>query len=102
MSKNQQTITRAHLIEAVRLRTGFSRSDSARFVEEILKQLITALTEGKTVKVKSFGSFHPRQQGLRTGRNPKTGIEAPIPPRVAILFRPSRKLRKYVNNPAIE
>jgi nucleoid DNA-binding protein len=31
------------------------------------------------------------------GRNPKTGIPAPIPPHRVVVFKPSATLRKAVN-----
>jgi len=49
---------------------------------------------GESVKLSAFGSFVIRNKGPRTGRNPKTGIEVPIPPRTVVVFKASDVLRK--------
>jgi integration host factor subunit alpha len=52
---------------------------------------------GEAVKLSSFGSFVVAKRGQRVGRNPKTGEEAPIPPRRAVVFKPSPILKQQVN-----
>jgi len=92
-----QTITRAHLSEAVYQEVGLSRNESADLVESVLKAIGDSLTEGETVKLSSFGSFSVRQKGGRMGRNPKTGEEVPIKPRRVLVFRPSHVLKERIN-----
>ena len=87
-------VTRVDLVEAVYKRIGLSRSESARLVELVLREMTNCLENGETVKLSSFGSFVVRRKGPRTGRNPKTGIEVPITPRRVIVFKPSDVLRE--------
>jgi integration host factor subunit alpha len=68
-----------------------SRAESARLVEQVLKEITNC---GETVKLASFGSFMVRTRGPRTGRNPKTGVPAPIAPMRVIVFKPSGVLRE--------
>lgn len=91
------TITRAHLSEAVYQEVGLSRNESAELVEAILDQVADALAKGETVKISSFGTFSVRQKGQRVGRNPKTGEEVPILPRRVLVFRPSQVLKSRIN-----
>ena len=91
------TVTRAHLSEAVYQEVGLSRNESAQLVESVLAQICSSLVQGETVKVSSFGSFSVRQKGGRIGRNPKTGEEVPIAPRRVLVFRPSHVLKDQVN-----
>jgi integration host factor subunit alpha len=91
------TITRAHLSEAVYQEVGLSRNESAELVETVLRQIADCLSEGDTVKLSSFGSFSVRQKGGRMGRNPKTGEEVPIKPRRVLVFRPSHVLKEQIN-----
>ena len=49
------------------------------------------------MKLSSFGAFVVRSKGQRIGRNPKTGVEAPILPRRVMVFRPSNVLKARVN-----
>jgi integration host factor subunit alpha len=66
-------------------------------VESVLKEITGTLAKGETVKLSSFGTFIVRKKGKRLGRNPKTGIEAPISPRRVVVFKPSAILKQQVN-----
>lgn len=91
------TITRAHLTEAVYQEVGLSRNESAELVESVLQEISDALTRGEMVKISSFGSFSVRDKGRRVGRNPKTGEEVPILPRRVLVFRASHVLKDRIN-----
>jgi integration host factor subunit alpha len=91
------TITRAHLSEAVYQEVGLSRNESADLVESVLNEISDSLAKGETVKISSFGSFSVRQKGRRVGRNPKTGEEVPIQPRRVLVFRASNVLKSRIN-----
>ena len=91
------TVTRAHLAEAVYQEVGLSRNESADLVETVLKEIADALARGENVKISSFGSFFVRNKGQRIGRNPKTGEEVPINPRRVLVFRASHVLKDRVN-----
>ena len=94
----EKTITRAQLSEAVYQEVGLSRNESADLLEAVLGEISTALAQGETVKISSFGSFSVRAKGQRVGRNPKTGEEVPILPRRVLVFRPSQLLKKRIND----
>ena len=91
------TLTRAHLSEAVYQEVGLSRNESAQLVESILEEIASTLEAGEKVKLSSFGTFAVRQKGGRMGRNPKTGEAVPIEPRRVLVFRPSNVLKDVVN-----
>jgi len=91
------TVTRAHLSEAVYQEVGLSRNESAQLVETILEEIASTLENGENVKLSSFGTFAVRQKGGRMGRNPKTGEAVPIEPRRVLVFRPSNVLKDMVN-----
>ena len=92
-----ETVTRAHLGEAVYQEVGLSRNESTDLLETVLSLMTASLVEGETVKISSFGSFSVRQKGQRIGRNPKTGEEVPILPRKVLVFRPSQVLKSQIN-----
>ncbi|MCF8469833.1 MAG: integration host factor subunit alpha [Parvibaculum sp.] len=93
-----ETVTRAHLSEAVYQEVGLSRNESAELVELVLAEISNCLANGDTVKLSSFGSFSVRKKGGRMGRNPKTGEEVPIKPRQVLVFRPSHVLKERINS----
>jgi len=90
-------VTRVDLYEAVYQKAGLSRSGSLALVELVLKEITDTLAKGETVKLSSFGSFLVRRKKQRLGRNPKTGIEAPISPRRVIVFKASAILKQQIN-----
>ena len=85
------------MYEAVYQKVGLSRTECAAFVELVLQEITACIERGETVKLSSFGSFVVRKKGPRIGRNPKTGIEAPIPPRRIMAFKPSAILKRRIN-----
>jgi integration host factor subunit alpha len=94
----ENTVTRAHLSEAVYQAVGLSRNESAELVESVLDELGNSLVGGDPVKISSFGTFQVRQKGGRIGRNPKTGEEVPIQPRRVLVFRASHVLKERINS----
>ncbi len=97
-----RTVTRADLAEAVYLRVGLARTESAELVETFLEEISQALARGETVKLSSFGSFVVRAKGERVGRNPKTGVEVPITPRRVMMFKPSNILKARVDGRSLD
>jgi len=92
----EKTLTRMDLSEAVFREVGLSRNESADLVESVLQHMSDALVKGEQVKISSFGTFSVRDKNERVGRNPKTGEEAPIPPRRVLTFRPSHLMKDRV------
>jgi integration host factor subunit alpha len=97
MPKATKSATRVDLYEAVYKKVGLSRTESSAFVELVLREITDRLVKGETVKLSSFGSFMIRKKGERVGRNPKTGIEVPIPPRRVVVFKPSAIMKQQIN-----
>ena len=91
-----KTLTRMDLSEAVFREVGLSRNESAQLVESVLGHMSDCLASGEQVKISSFGTFSVRDKPARVGRNPKTGEEAPIPPRRVLTFRPSHLMKDRV------
>lgn len=91
-----KTLTRMDLSEAVFREVGLSRNESAQLVERVLEVMSDSLVVDEQVKISSFGTFSVRSKTARVGRNPKTGEEAPIPPRRVLTFRPSHLMKERV------
>ncbi len=96
-----RTVTRADLSEAVYQKVGLSRAESARLVEQVLGEICDSLIAGKAVKLSGFGTFIVRNKAERIGRNPKTGVEAPVEKRRVMVFKPSGNLKAHMNGEAI-
>ena len=64
-----------------------------KFVDTIVKNL----REGKDIKLPGVGSIKIQERKSRLGRNPTTGDPIEIAERKAIVFRPSKNLKKKLN-----
>ena len=89
----KKTWTRNDIIEAISDNVGLSLSDSSLIIEEIFDLIMNELELGKDVKISSFGTFSVRHKKKRIGRNPKTGLEAPINARNVVTFSSSNILK---------
>lgn len=94
----EKALTRLGICEAIYKHIGLSRKDSLDIVQNILEKKSTALSQGEDVKLSSFGSFLIKRKSSRTGRNPKTKIEALISERNVVVFRPSMQLKNKINS----
>jgi integration host factor subunit alpha len=97
MSSPRKTLTRHDLYEAVYQKAGLSRSETASLVELVLKEITDVVVSGQTVKLASFGNFVVREKGERIGRNPKTGVPAPIKSRRVVCFKASAIMKQRMN-----
>lgn len=97
MSNSRKTLTRQDLYDAVYHKARLSRSETASLVELVLKEITDAVVRGETVKLASFGNFVVRDKGERMGRNPKTGVPAPIPSRRVVSFKASAIVKQRIN-----
>ena len=93
---NNNSLTRLELSDALVREVGLSRHESMQLVDDVLDHLSNSLALGENVKISSFGTFSCRQKKERIGRNPKTGIEAPIIARKVVTFKPSQIMKNLI------
>ena len=97
----RRTATRAALLDAVYASCPeLSRAQARDIFEMALEEIAETLVRGECVKLRSFGLFSVRSKRERIGRNPRTGVEAPIKSRRVLTFRPSPVLCACVNGHA--
>lgn len=86
-------LTKADLVDVVyRRHGGLTKSEAAEVVEAILGTVKTTLGDGRTVKIKNFGTFAISERPGRVGVNPSSGEKMFIPPHKGLSFRPARRL----------
>jgi integration host factor subunit alpha len=100
MSDN--TLTRAHLTEALHDEVGLTRQDCSDLVERTLDLVTEAMERGESVKLSGFGVFEVRSKRERMGRNPKTGAPATIDSRRVIGFRASQVIKARIDSALAE
>jgi len=91
------TLTKAHIIEAVRNQLDFPKNDCIEVVEKLLDIIKKTLESGEDIMVSGFGKFRVMEKKERKGRNPATDREMILDRRRVVTFRCSGVLRKKVN-----
>ena len=91
-------LTKKDIIKSIYLQIGLSKNIIDLFIEDIIKILKNSIKENKKVKISKFGTFIVRNKKKRIGRNPKTKEERNVSERSVLLFKPSKELKKYINN----
>ena len=90
-------LTKAHIIDAVAEKNGFTRKKSIETVEILLELIKRTLETGEDVLISGFGKFCVKKKNKRRGRNPATGEDLMLAPRKRVTFRSSKKLREKLN-----
>ena len=90
-------LTKKEIINSLYMQLGFPKKILENILEDFLDILLKELIKNKKVKISKFGTFILRNKKGRIGRNPKTLEKKIISERTVILFRPSRELKKYIN-----
>ena len=92
-----KNFTRKDLSNKIYKVLGFSKKFSSTFVDTFFNTVIDEIIKSNKIKISSFGTFEVKNKKPRIGRNPKTKIEAKIPSRRIVRFKPSLIFKKKVN-----
>ncbi|MDR2612012.1 MAG: HU family DNA-binding protein [Deltaproteobacteria bacterium] len=66
-------------------------------VDRLITEMMVCLQEGQDVLISGFGKFLVTDKQPRKGRNPQTNTSIELASRRVVTFRPSTKLRDYLN-----
>jgi len=89
-------MTKADLVEEVSTGTGVSKHHAALIVDGMIEAVCRALTEGKHIEIRGFGTFKVRERRARRARNPRSGAEVMVPAKIVPVFKPSKELKTQV------
>ena len=89
-------MTKADLVETISSGTGVSRHDTSLIVDGVLDSICRALSEGRHIEIRGFGTFKVRERRARRARNPRSGTEVLVPAKLVPVFKPSKELKSQV------
>ena len=89
-------MTKADIVARIAQNTGMTKADTAEVLDALLETISTALGRGEKIEMRGFGNLKVEKRKARVARNPKTGTEIRIPPRVVPVFKPSDRLKALV------
>jgi DNA-binding protein HU-beta len=90
-------VNKNQLVEQLSDTTGFTKSDTQKFVNAYVEVVSSALKKGLDVQLVGFGTFKVTKRKARTGRNPQTGKALKIPAKKVPSFRAGKALKEMVN-----
>ena len=76
----------------------FAYKDVELVVKSLIEIMSRALSEGKRIEIRGFGSFSLHYRLPRIGRNPKSGEAVNLPAKYVPHFKPGKELRDRVND----
>ena len=96
-----RALTKSELIDKVFARHGsLTNREADEAVNEILKTIISAMSQSVRVEDRGFGSFSLKHRAARTGRNPRTGATVEVPAKFVPHFRAGKEIRDAMNGRA--
>ncbi len=90
-------MTKSELVDALARREGVPRATAEVVVNVLFDRVRDALVRGERVEIRGFGSFCAKEYKGYTGRNPRTGAEIVVHPKVLPVFKVGKALRSRVN-----
>lgn len=90
-------MTKSELIDTLADRKNLPRRTAEEVVNVIFDAMRRSLVDGGRIEVRGFGSFKVRNYKGYVGRNPKTGQEIQVAPKVLPVFKVSKNLRVQLN-----
>ena len=90
-------ITRREIQEEIHHQLGVPYYLAREWVNFLIDEILEALRRGEKVKISGFGTFLVKRRGPRKGRNLHNGEIVEISPYYTVVFRPSRKLKRLLN-----
>jgi len=73
--------------------------DAEKIVDALFDEITAALTRGKRIELRGFGTFSIKIHEARTGRNPRTGALVPVPKRAHPHFKAGKEMKERLNRP---
>ncbi len=89
-------MTKADLVDEISGQTGISRQHTGIIVDQLLDAVCRALSEGRHLEIRGFGTFKVRERRARRARNPRSGTEVMVPAKLVPVFKPSKELKAQV------
>ena len=90
------SLTKSNIINKIKKSSSLTSSEASSIFESFLL-LIKSKSKSKSIKLSGFGTFSFKKTPKRVGRNPKTQDSYIIPELKKLNFKPSNKVKEYLN-----
>ncbi len=89
-------VTKKDIVMQVANDTGIKQIYVKKVLQRTLDCITKSLVDGNTVELRNFGIFKVKSRRGRTGRNPRTGQEVPVPPKKVAIFKPGLIMKRDI------
>ncbi|MBN1272813.1 MAG: integration host factor subunit beta [Candidatus Aminicenantes bacterium] len=89
---------KADLVTKIAKEMDVSKQEAEAGVNLFFETIKEAILRGEEIELRGFGSFRFRHRGERSGRNPRTGTPVHVPSKKVLYFKPSKILKKLIND----
>lgn len=90
-------MNKAELVTAIAEKADVSKRDAEASLKAFTEVVVEELKKGEKIQLVGFGTFEVTERAARTGRNPQTGAEMPIPASKAPKFKAGKALKDALN-----
>ena len=92
-------MSKQEIIKQLKLKNpSLNYSDLEKVLENFCTSIIKALKNNEKIELRGFGTFFlKRIKEKHSARNPKTGELIYVPEKNKVRFKPSKKLKKKIN-----
>ena len=91
-------MVRSELLQKMcNLYPGILRKDIKKILHIVFAEIVQALSEGRSVEIRGFGSYKIVKRKARLGRNPKNSKSVQIPEKKTIKWKMSKTLFQSLN-----
>jgi integration host factor subunit alpha len=77
---------------------GLLKREAGKLVNLMFVFIADRLRRGEMVKISNFGVFSVRRKSKREVLNPRTGKRQLVPSHYSVVFKPSRRLVRWLNS----
>ena len=92
------SMLKKELVDQISSDLDLQKQDVIVAIDIILNSMAEALTSGRRVELRGFGSFSTRSRKARQTKNPRTGVMMNIGERKTIHFTMSKSLKEALIN----
>jgi len=89
-------VTKKDIVMEIAGSSGIKQIYVKKVFQNALDCITGHLAKGETVELRNFGIFKVKSRKGRTGRNPRTGEEVPVPPKKVAVFKPGLIMKRDI------
>ena len=90
-------MNRSDLVIKLAEKSNLGLAQAEEVVDAMVDELRKALTEGRRIEIRGFGSFVVKDYEPHIGRNPKTGEQINVAAKRVPAFKVGKELRERLN-----